>query len=105
MPEGILKLVRGGTTINISCLELPPRGGKGLLVIQNVERKEHKVGEEVKYEYLSIPNLQPGELPNVPPDMILKIEIQDEIQENKIVLPYNGGDPNTELSVKYKYQE
>ena len=104
MPQGIIKLYdSAGNERYIVCAEVPPAdGAMGKLVIDGVCRKIHEEPGKPPYEYLSIPRADVAALSGVPPDAVLKIELQDDLKEDNMVLPYNGGSPGTEVTIKLK---
>jgi hypothetical protein len=98
----------------IQCSEVPPLGGAGRLVIENVSRKEvHNPGgnppvyEELRIETSTDPNMVPAD-----PGMDLVINLAARLDfpppENPpatIVLPYNGGVPYPpeHITIKLKF--
>lgn len=82
---------------SIWCKKVPPLlGGKrGELIIPNIERKKNS------YEYLSIPRIKKNVKPKS--DDIVIYLLSDPRKSGKIEIPYNGGDPDTEFTIKINW--
>ncbi|UCH88717.1 MAG: hypothetical protein JSV49_10770 [Thermoplasmata archaeon] len=104
MPQGILKLIQpNGDIIYIVCEDVPPADGtEGKLVINGVSRREATVEGGEPYKFISIPRTADDNLPVVDQENILEINLTEDVSEDHLILPYNGGVPNVEVSIKFR---
>jgi hypothetical protein len=97
MPPRLIFIKENGEELKIMCDEVPPSGGTlGRLVISNVRRKQ---GDG--YEYLSFERKSNGGPPIPDVDLILKLK--GPLEEDSMIMPYNGGEPQNEVTWKLNY--
>lgn len=98
----------GNSKYYIRCSEVPPPGGVGRIVIENVSRtfKVDPAGKE--YEELRIPSTIVEEQVPAEPGMELQISLLallDGPGVDRIVIPYNGGVPNVRTHITLKVNQ
>jgi len=91
-------LIDGGDKYYIECQSLPAPGSRGPLTIQNCERATGNDDKGQPYEYLALPcSKNPADEPPVD----LTIELQNPLSDGNLVMPFNGGTPDQQISIKY----
>jgi hypothetical protein len=102
MPQGILKFIEpNGNEIHIVCQDIPQQDGNpGRLLIENVSIKVGTRDDGSRYLFLSLPQTSEDNLPPVPEEQKLSVQLTEDVTEDHLVLPFNGGIPGQEVSVK-----
>jgi hypothetical protein len=102
MPLGLLKFIEpNGKEIYITCQDIPPQDGTpGSLLIENVSIKIGTRGDGSQYLFLSLPRTDENALPPVSDENKLEVQLTENVTEDHLVLPFNGGIPDQEVSVK-----
>ena len=95
-----LRIVEAGVPDKwINCNHLPPPvgGGPGTLEIPGVELKHDPNPGGTPYDFVSIPiqTTAPSS-----PGQVITIQLQGPLQPDSMILPYNGGVPLAEISIK-----